>query len=70
MKGEKGTCTAGKYPTEVRRTSFNNRENAEAYMKSLKGIGVINQNYIVYQCSVCKNWHAGKPEWAELYGIK
>lgn len=69
MKGDKGECSAGDIPNQVRRTKFDTEKNCQAAMHSLMSMGVIPTNYVIYQCKVCKMWHFGKQIWKEKYGI-
>jgi phosphoribosylaminoimidazole carboxylase (NCAIR synthetase) len=67
MKGEKGICVIGKAPNQIRRTQFDTSENAENVMNSLKEIGVVSMDFVIYKC-FCGFWHFGKLEWKEEYG--
>lgn len=68
MKGEKGVCSIGIGPDQVRRTKFDSKKHAEESCEFHKSMKFIHSDTVVYKCSVCGLWHFGKPEWAEKYG--
>lgn len=67
MKGEKGVCSIGLGATQVRRTKFNTKKNAQEAYDFHKAYSLVNEDAVIYHCKICGMWHFGKPEWAELY---
>jgi rubrerythrin len=67
MKGEKGVCSIGLGATQVKRTKFNTKKNAQEACDFHKAYSLVNEDAVIYHCKICGMWHFGKPEWAELY---
>lgn len=67
MKGEKGVCSIGLGATQVKRTKFNTKKNAQEACDFHKAYSLVNEDAVIYDCKICGMWHFGKPEWAELY---
>lgn len=59
-----GTCSRQINKQQINRTKFKSEQSANEQFKKLLELNVINPNYIVYKCPVCKTWHIGKKEWS------
>jgi len=60
MKGEMGICQVGLGSSSIRRTKYDTEINCMDALKSLKALGVISQNSVVYKCNSCSMWHIEK----------
>jgi hypothetical protein len=70
MKGECGICISDETPNAIRRTKFSKQQDCQDALDSLKNMGVVDDDQVVYKCKVCKMYHFGKPEWVEKFGTK
>ena len=62
MKGDKGVCTAGEIPNQIRKTKFDIEKNAQDSLDFHKGMGFVKPDFELYKCKVCNYWHFGNPE--------
>jgi hypothetical protein len=67
MKGEKGVCSIGVGPNQVRRTKFDSKKHAQDSCDFHVSMGFIHNDAIVYNCKECGMFHFGKPEWAKEF---
>ena len=70
MKGEKGVCSApegdGKF---YLRTKFISEEFCKEAKDFFVSIKVISEDYVIYQCKICKMWHFGISEQTQKFKI-
>jgi 4-hydroxy-3-methylbut-2-en-1-yl diphosphate synthase IspG/GcpE len=50
----------------INKSKYPSIEEAKITFSKLHSLGVLNSNYEIYKCPICKNWHYGTKQDQEL----